>query len=166
MMSQHVTARSVAVVLTIGALPMLLAAPVLSGVVLLHDHGNGLHAHGLNRLDPDETRRFAHLPGPHHEHPHRHDHGTPRGPSPEVPPQDPEEYGPGVLIVVPGAGLAPVPSALHEARVAAHTLADPLPEAVQGGRVGRRPARSLQEGPAPPRRGVLAVLVASHALLI
>ena len=45
--------------LMLTALPLLAVSPALTGVLVLHDHGDGLHAHRLARGMFDENRRAA-----------------------------------------------------------------------------------------------------------
>ena len=124
------------------ALPFLLVAPILPDVLLVHDHGDGLHGHAL---------AHGHDHGPHHHHPE----------APVVP--DDHDDAPGIVILSPEFELtrAPTPDTLVTVPTIARLIA--LPGPVHGPAPEPRTRDVL---PGRPPSGARAVLALSHALLI
>lgn len=136
------TPRTIALLLACAVVPLLVIAPALPAVLLLHDHGEGLHAHALTRA--------------HDTHDHAHDgHGDDLAPLPgddddrqvviEVPRTEPTRHSPrDAMMTVPTLELGAAPVAV----------------------VQPSSSEAPTTAPIPPLHGTLAVLRTSGALLI
>lgn len=152
---------SIVFALAITVLPFLAVAPVLTGALIVHDHGGGAHVHRFGSLEGVSTAHHA----AHHDHDSDHlHHDGHKQPSPAPPGRD---DAPGIILVIPRIIIASVPSSLH-----AVSLAVPLPQPISLPVAAtflpelrsRVVSRDLWR--APPTRGISALLLSSHAVLI
>lgn len=77
--------------MAVAALPFLLVSATISGTIVVHDHGHGLHVHHVEAPDAHRARELHghwHTETPcGHAHDDHHHHGDAHGPSPTAPPE-------------------------------------------------------------------------------
>ena len=161
MINGHETGRRLGIALAVAALPFIALAPALPSVMLFHDHDGGYHVH---RLDQSDAQGAGH----HRGHPHEllADSGAPRESLPEAPAPGPDDRDDGIVIDVSRIGIAQIPSSVPTRDVATHLPTMVVAMVMGQGWRNPPPAPPHKDGRAPPRRGAVAVLLTSHALLI
>ncbi len=171
-----------AAALVLLVLPLLALAPVLAGSLLVHDHGDGVHAHRRELADSKRDPASGHH---HHHHHHDHDHDQPhaRAGDPEAGPEsgagdapvpgpmpvESEEEAPrrGLVLLFPRLTLVQVPVGVTApAPVAVPQPWFEPPLDLVASRVAPSVRRSRLTWRAPPGRAVEALLLGSHAILV
>ena len=172
--------------LAIVMLPMLVIGPAMTGVTLLHDHGDGLHAHAVGMPQASFLSVESVLVDHHHHHGrsggHHHHHGRSdgrhrplalatldaRSDELSLDEDGPESNGRdgGLLLVVPRLVVAHFSSRARSASVPLRLPAWVPPSAEPA--VSRTaPFRALKlKERVSLERGFAALLASSHAILI
>ena len=156
-------AAIVALAMAMAAIPCLVLAPVLTGMTIFHDHGDGLHSHRFDEIqDPVAAHHAAHLEDDA-------ERGCDEvGGFASIRPTDSDDDYPSIFILVPSI----VVGSLREAQqTAPGTLLIPQPPVeplvFRPVAVDLAPSVAARErGRVPTRHGIAEVLLTSHAILI